>query len=236
MTLNLIEDAYMDLPDLDQHPDKYTNMKDKSIYTFVSIDRRKTIITPYDSPTLNFSNWNIIRFFLNSLRVDILRELIIDNTNIRRLPPMPYIEILHATNAGIYFLPEYAPNLKQLIVSNNSIRFLPFYKKLQFLDISNNWIKSIDYTIKTVIARNNPITGIVMGESVDVTDCPVLCIPRTTFAKSSQITNGKLTWKTANRYVYNSNCIYLNWSSRIVHGLDLKIYKLLPKFLGLKVI
>lgn len=185
-------------------------------FSFVIRLGKKSIIRPDDSFRLDLANWHITRAFLTNLRPTILRELILDNNDIRRLPPLPSIELLQARNANIYFLPEYANNLKQLIVPNNSITKLPHYPKLEFLDIQNNWICDISYRIKIIIACNNPITGIISGDQVDLSGCPVMCLPKITHAKSSSIQNGKLTWQKKNKYSFNQPAeIYLNWNSRL---------------------
>lgn len=230
MNLRQIEqcyDVYVDLPSLDEHTSREAQ-HDEHLPSFSFVIRlgKKSIIRPDDSFRLDLANWHITRAFLTNLRPTILRELILDNNDIRRLPPLPSIELLQARNANIYFLPEYANNLKQLIVPNNSITKLPHYPKLEFLDIQNNWIRNISYRIKTIIACNNPITGIVFGDQVDVSGCPVMCLPKITQAKSSSIQNGKLTWQKKNKYLHNqyaapgdlhnqSDEIYLNWNLRL---------------------
>ena len=254
MDLKLIEniynnyDAFVDLPELDDVDMNNTSINNDTAdkeklnnqniinrlpsLSFVICLGKKSIIKPDDSYKLDLTNWHITRAFVTNLRPTILRELILDNNNIKRLPPLVSVELLQAKNASIYFLPEYAPNLKQLIVPNNSIVKLPYYEKLEFLDITDNWIKSINYRIKHIIAKNNPITCIIHGEYVDVTQCPVMCIPKLTQAKSSTMTNGKLTWKTKNKYIYDNNAeIYLNWQSKQILFFKPIIYNKLVNFL-----
>lgn len=229
MNLQQIEqcyDVYVDLPSLEESsiPMNYNEHASHEVqhdghlpsFSFVIRLGKKSIIRPDDSFRLDLANWHITRAFLTNLRPTILRELILDNNDIRRLPPLPSIELLQARNANIYFLPEYADNLKQLIVPNNSITKLPHYPRLEFLDIQNNWIHRIDYRIKIIIACNNPITGIILGDQVDLSGCPVMCLPKITHAKSSSIQNGKLTWQKKNKYSFNQPAeIYLNWNSRL---------------------
>lgn len=228
---------YLDLPSLDEQQDEqYDHISEFATslhsFSFVICLGKKSIIRPDDSFRLDLANWHITRAFLTNLRPTILRELILDNNDIRRLPPLPSIELLQARNANIYFLPEYADNLKQLIVPNNSITKLPHYPRLEFLDIQNNWIRQINYRIKTIIACNNPITGIISGDRVDLSGCPVMCLPKITHAKSSLILNGKLTWQKKNKYSFNQPAeIYLNWNSRQIMFFKPDIFRKLRDFL-----